>query len=1201
MKEGLTFTPSVSEQARTSTFGARTLFEPRNQAPRLTTEAPRPYAKSEVLFMIDNGPSASEVLGGFRPAVEAARPMETQPPQDPILKIRDVQARNFARNQQERIDVKPLDRWNNEELKDAYRGEIVFGRQRRQELERELDGRDQHEVFAAVEGLASDLQQYGSSVFGELLRRQENQMEREDAGEKIPETELIDLVQIGIEAAQELEEKGLKGEGGGPGAANRGGTDENQTGNRQRGTESADAFARTVTEDLDLGNYEPGNRGHYFASRLKKLGEDGKLTEKSLREERDRINAETEEGIIDPSDQAKLLDDIQLIQIKQIMALRGVTAEEAADMLNSFMGRPRLRGERTRLDARTKESYRLSLLDDRDMDELLTNPIGWLDQQFDLLYMNVRENQELDSPFMQSLMQSFSTGSRFLSKYNRADAEEFTRHFNSRINMIKLRSVMGGRSIEQVQSAASQVGMHGLLYSMSIEENLVGDIAGRLHEALDDMRLKQQRKNVTNDLIYKLQGDVIEEQFQLTQRGVGKFGSLDEERFQQSIISSSGRPYTYFELAKMSDKEFQRATTDEHGRAIISQDERATITEVYNTYAKITRVVRSAYDVLVGSQRQAVIAARGKRELSPTKVYRTDPIGPLKIYNEEEFNYEKWGIVTADQRQYVDAIKLDMANDWVEAQREQGINVSLTREQMLELGTRKFRDFIAPPDILSSGWRIEAILDSMQSRFRDRFQETEGKNARGQTAEDFALFFRLKTASRKHIIEEEDHHTHKKVRKEVVPEADAIWQKIAQYRPEEVLKLFRERAKDEGSFRSLVEDELFDSLDEPGKGKGTPQSARDERTLAEYRYDRFKEEYGKVIQMVRRRGYQKFEQLDLSQGFGEYTEDVAKALAPKDNGSMDLEQGRLRAAQLVEMFRRIKGFASDQKTRDMLIDDYRFTDTYFRTLVVDDAFLEELEKTELTYVDEDGNKKTVGKYVPLSQQLSTEAGGDGLRRMWNDTKVADEAGEKLLNGVIRVEAMEKRYTAAEDVAELSSAYNGPDGRINVLKYTMGTDIKLRRIPAWADALGIKELPMRGILTQIEKIYGPQAENLDMEATMHILDEYRNKLIKQARVVELTEDQKTRHDANGKPLFDPQTGNRLYLSQEEQERLLEQERHHQIESVESSWFGLRDELRASPKHFVQRRMLVIMLLLLTFGGAEIVRIMDFGGGVKKLAA
>lgn len=205
MNEGIIFTPSASEQ----TFSARTVFEASKASARLTTEAHKPYARSEVLFM-DRGPSAAETFQfSGEPRVEPSRSPETGPVLDPILNIRDEQARNFARAQHERIQEKPLDEWSNPELKNAYRDEIIFQRKRAKELERQ--GMDPETLF-------DDMQKHAPSVLEELRMREIHQWEDEEEGKYIADEDRIDTAKIGAEAGKILEQQGIKAEGWGPGA-----------------------------------------------------------------------------------------------------------------------------------------------------------------------------------------------------------------------------------------------------------------------------------------------------------------------------------------------------------------------------------------------------------------------------------------------------------------------------------------------------------------------------------------------------------------------------------------------------------------------------------------------------------------------------------------------------------------------------------------------------------------------------------------------------------------------------------------------------------------------------------------------------------------------------------------------------------------------------------------------------------------------
>ena len=99
---------------------------------------------------------------------------------------------------------------------------------------------------------------------------------------------------------------------------------------------------------------------------------------------------------------------------------------------------------------------------------------------------------------------------------------------------------------------------------------------------------------------------------------------------------------------------------------------------------------------------------------------------------------------------------------------------SMSREDKIELGTRLFRDLFLVPDFFSSSWRVQGILKSIES-------------SRFENAQDFGLFLRLKDPVGEG--------------RERVRARAQIWDKMAGYRPEEIIRLFKER--DNGQLEGL--------------------------------------------------------------------------------------------------------------------------------------------------------------------------------------------------------------------------------------------------------------------------------------------------------------------------------------------------------------------------------------------------------------
>ena len=420
-----------------------------------------------------------------------------------------------------------------------------------------------------------------------------------------------------------------------------------------------------------------------------------------------------------------------------------------------------------------------------DRDQLEADPIVWLDKQFDQLYLIARQGQELNSPLVDQIQRLISDALQYVSKKRPEMVESFSALNTIRFNLISMRTTIGYLSIENIKKASFSLGAHGLLSGLALEKGEVSSMFNRLHEVFEDERLKSKLQHATPEMTHKLQENVIQEQFDLAKKGLGNFGSLENIASRIDDV-----------LAKIKTNE--KLPSDE--RTELTEEEKSIANRAKEVRSKITRSVRTAYDIFVSSQRQAVLVARGKH-LSGNDAYFSDPFtGPLNVYNLEDLLIQKFSIYNAEDEEFVRRIKLDLADSNL---KEKGKDLGkLSEMEREDLGRRLFRDLFAVPDFFSSGWRIEGVLSSIEERI--------GK----ERAEDFALFMRLKLVN---------------PAKEPKKRGEILG-KITKYRPEEIIRLFRERSDNE--LNSLFEDDAFINANI-------------------HNYDEFKTKYGGVLRLLR--------------------------------------------------------------------------------------------------------------------------------------------------------------------------------------------------------------------------------------------------------------------------------------------------------------------------------------------------------------
>ncbi len=651
-------------------------------------------------------------------------------------------------------------------------------------------------------------------------------------------------------------------------------------------------------------------------------------------------------------------------------------------------------------------------LQEDDRDQLKRDPIVWLDKQFDQLYLIAQQGQELSSPLVDQIQRLISDALQYVSKKRPDMTEKFATLNTLRFNLISMRTSIGYRSIENIKKASYSLGVHGLLSGFALEDGKVGAMFNRVHEYFEDQRLKSHLQHATPEMAHKLQQEIIQEQLELANKHLNNFTDLSfipTELFNRTL-----------EKIRANEK-----LDPDHGLDYLP-DEEEVKGRIIEARSEITRSVRTAFDIFVSSQRQAVLVARGKH-LTANDAYFADPFtGPLNVYNLEDLLIMKFGIYTAQDEEFVRRIKLDMADSNL---RKKGLKPkSLSISEREDLGRRLFRDLFAVPDFFSSGWRIEGILKSIEERVGP------------EKAQDFALFMRLKLA--KH------------------PQREAIWGKIKTYRPEEILRLFRERSNDE--INELFSEDAF-------------------RNAGIDSYDQFKAKYGSILSLLRADGFRSDnpEQINMA--------NLNDGQKEKINTALGAGEGEKVAA----MFRGMQSFIQNKGLVGILLNDNRFEDIYTRTLVIDDALLHRIEK------EEDG-------FVPISKKYGIDQGGDSYVRSWTDTENAVLAGQHLLK-FIKTEDPEGRIKEAMEFAEATSQYNGQEARANCIRYTIGTFLNLSKKDYFWEIIGLDKLPLRMSMSEIERIYGPQAKPISRDELRLQLDKIR--LVLTANAEEETEEEK----------------------------------------------------------------------------------------------
>jgi hypothetical protein len=635
-----------------------------------------------------------------------------------------------------------------------------------------------------------------------------------------------------------------------------------------------------------------------------------------------------------------------------------------------------------------------------------------------MIYSVSAAGQEVNSPIVGQLQQIFTFASNYLAERKRSpkEIEDFNTSFLTRLNLIFMRSAVDHRAIDQAKEMSTRLQASGMLTALSMENGNVHKMFSRMMELIEDKRLAQEKVleklayagsdqerraiafeakqfHITAEMMSRLQDDLIKEQYELiAKKEIGDFGAI-------------------YRSAKADGKE---------------ETEIRTLVE-----NEIRRSVRTAYDVMVVSQRQGVIVARGHRLPGKVENYLSDPAGLFNVFNYEDLLTDKFNIYNKNAAAFLTELKLNMARSKL-GSRAKG----MTKEELEDYGKRAFRDLFAVPDFFSSGWRIKGIQQAIEQRLAWENPQLP-KNKILEKAKDFGLFLRLRGSEK--------------------DEREEVWSRIAEIRPEEIVRLYRERA--------AGNDELTNQLEAFFEGDAFREFRKGpngEHLDGFETYDEFKKEFGPLIQTLRQQGYDKFNALRI--GAVDFDPDQIKIINAYFGGSeTDDSIGKQKAKQFKEMFTQLSRIGGQEATKKLLNTHNKFEDIYTRTLLVDDALLDKLEKTP--------EKSNI---IALSRYWTSEVGADALRRNYGDLENATKAAGNLLK-FIYTEDSKERIKSAQDFAEQTSLYNGQGARVDCLRYTVGSLLDMSEQDFIWDALGIKKLPFRLPMSQIEKIYGPQAQ------------------------------------------------------------------------------------------------------------------------------
>lgn len=692
---------------------------------------------------------------------------------------------------------------------------------------------------------------------------------------------------------------------------------------------------------------------------------------------------------------------------------------------------------------------------------------AWVNQKLNILYEATKGQDASRHPLLQATENAFNDAIR----YKQLDTEELRRLeeiFQTKERLIVMNSAFAVREMDQVIGQAAGLTAHRLLGAFNLDNGQVGVMFSRIAEKLESMRNKAERGHITPEMIRRVQDDLITEQLDLAIRGgVGTYAAFHREN--SFDVHGAGRELAKAKIGKgLFGKMYLKFQAEDRNTA--EGRTREAITR-----AEITRAIRASFDLFVSTQRLGVHMSRGKY-LPGNPAFRSEPYSIFKIYNEEALEWLKYGQLTGKDLEMLRQSKLDLARDYfANTKKDERYDPEKMSEGDLEdVGTRLMRDLFKIPDVLSSGWRIEAILDQLDKLYvykQDKGEEFDGKKVLAKDSENMGLFFRLSIAKdlgKKFAI------NNKRVGISESSYKRRTWGKIAQYRPEEIIRLFRERASDQLST-------LYDAMSAVDPSlKLTPDEEKanllDKEKVIEREntvFDKFNDKYGPIVNLLRNRALSKGKQLDTWNLSNEDLADVDKTLG--------IGEGR----KLQEIYASMKTFIKETKIEDKyihiprnvigaLVEDDRFFDIYQRVLVVDDALLGELENP------------SDPKMVRLSETMGIDSSGDMLVRMMKDTGEAVKGAEILLK-LLQTQNLQEKVKLSMQFAD-HTTYNGLGQRAKAVRFTAGTALNLAKSSLFWDVLGVQKAPFRQAISKYEEIYGPGVNPLSRDQLRSEVDQ-----------------------------------------------------------------------------------------------------------------
>jgi len=805
----------------------------------------------------------------------------------------------------------------------------------------------------------------------------------------------------------------------------------------------------------------------------------------------------------------RLLQDPDLINVYQEQIKRsGGNQEEAAKLLQDLEIIKNIAGVQADIsDEESQHTFSLYLTN-KDFKELKADPMVWLEHQINKIYNFSSEGQEQSSPLVQGAQQLNERAAAWLvgTEMARRDPDlikKFTEQFNNRLYTMFARSAVQQKNLEGISGIAGQLGTHGIMNTLSFENGLVNRMHNRINEIYDDTRLTLASKHMTPVEHSQIQSRVINEYARLV------------------LASNDKRLYEEIGL------EFGL----EVGVGISADKQQAVALE------NIRRSVRTAYDHFVASQREAVIVARGDAmDLGvDLQGILADPSALFQMFNMEQLLIAKFGTLNHEQQLFFNAIKRRYAESTL---RKKGINFDTWAKERIEIdphiaehakehadgkkpdytraaledyGSELMKDLMQVNDWYSSGWKLDEFMKQIDQNMQYRMvkqRQKEGVNIKHiselsesdrqlalNRANEFGLFMRLRNIQggtyynlpkekwKKMDGKAKDLHKDEK--------RTEVWGMIAKYKPEDVVRMFREHG-DHHQHELAAVNRAFTEA-------GITLSAADQANDLTL-YDVFKRDYGASLRLIRELGYStKIYDNEL----GEWVEDWNKLPEQIDFAqimnrpeyvnllnNMLSEKGPNSAQTIATLFGKLQSFAGNPDTIKKLMKDPRFAQANLRTFTVDDGLLDRMEFEDLNM-----------GLTALSKKLSPESGGDAYKRTFNDAVAATETHKQYIT-FLTAESEDDKLKAALAMASTVKAYRDPHIAALVFRHTFGsyklmgtlTEKDKGAARTWYELMDWKRKPNKGPVNELQEIFGPEAPAFNNDDMLLFLDHHKTDFV-----------------------------------------------------------------------------------------------------------